>query len=202
MVDGIGRSTLGDLLRGDTGIRLVNVAITRAKGKLVVLANKVWCSQAFKSANNPLLWELIMGRGTAERLRVVPPRNIGVVERRNKLESPIEEALFEAILKHAALADIEPQYVIRDDKKNVISRADFAFPELKYAVYCDGKEWHLREDRWQRDWRQRNKLTELGWSYSVFTGTDIYRNPDECAFIIADTYHARLESMEKRKMER
>ncbi|MCI0612176.1 DUF559 domain-containing protein, partial [bacterium] len=74
-----------------------------------------------------------------------------------------------------------------------VSRADFAFPEIKYAVYCDGKQWHLKEDRWQRDLRQRNKLTELGWIFLVFTGSEIYRNADECAAQVLKTYRKRLK---------
>lgn len=194
MVDGFGRSGIGYLLRGDTGIRLVNVAITRAKGKLVVLANKTWCGRAFERTDNPILWDLIMGRGPTERLQVLPPAHIDTEKQREKPESPIEQTLLEAMLKHTDLSSVVTQYVIRDKTGSPISRADFAFPALKYAVYCDGKQWHLREDRWQRDWRQRNKLAELGWIFSVFTGSDIYRNPDECTGQIAETYRSRLES--------
>jgi len=61
-------------------------------------------------------------------------------------------------------------------------------------VYCDGRQWHLREDRWQRDCRQRNRLAELSWVFSVFTGSDIYRNPSECVAQIRRTYRGRLES--------
>ena len=199
MVDGVGRSGIGNLLRGDTGIRLVNVAITRAKGKLVVLANKTWCKRAFEPTDNSILWKLIMGRRPTERLQVSPPIHIDTEKGREKLESPIEQALFEAMLKHTDLSSVITQYVIRDKNESPISRADFAFPVLKYAIYCDGKQWHLREDRWQRDWRQRNKLTELGWIFAVFTGRDIYRNPDECAVQIAETYRSRMESIKRQR---
>lgn len=200
MVDGAGRSGIGNLLRGDIGTRLVNVAITRARGKFVVLADKTWCKRSFERTDNPILWELIMGRGMTERLQVSPPIRIDTEKKREKLESPIEEALFEAMRKHTDLSNVVTQYVIRDQIENPISRADFAFPALKYAVYCDGQQWHLREDRWQRDWRQRNKLTELGWIFSVFTGSDIYRNPDECAGQIAETYRSRLVSIKRQRV--
>ena len=200
MVDGVGRSGVGYLLRGDTGIRLVNVAVTRAKGKLIVLADKTWCKRAFEPTDNPILWELIMGHGAIERLQVAPPVSIDIEKQREKLESPIEQALFEAMRKHADLASVETQHVIRDKTESPVSRADFAFPALKYAVYCDGKQWHLREDRWQRDWRQRNKLTELGWIFSVFTGSDIHHNPDECAVQVAETYRSRKESMKRQRV--
>ena len=44
LVDGPKRKKPGKLLQGDTGIRLVNVAITRARGKVVLLANKTCAS--------------------------------------------------------------------------------------------------------------------------------------------------------------
>lgn len=200
MVDGVGRSGIGNLLRGDTGIRLVNVAITRAKGKLIVLADKTWCKRAFERTDNPILWDLIMGRKAIEWLQVTSPVPVDVEKQREKLESPIEQALFEAMLKHADLTRIETQYIIRDKTESLVSRADFAFPSLKYAVYCDGKQWHLREDRWQRDWRQRNKLTELGWIFSVFTGSDIHHNPNECATQVAETYRSRMDSLKRQRI--
>ena len=40
LVDGQGRDRLGILLRGEPGTRLVNVAVTRARGKVVVLAEQ------------------------------------------------------------------------------------------------------------------------------------------------------------------
>lgn len=202
MVDGPGRPRLGNLLRDDTGIRLVNVAITRAKGKFVLLADKAWCKLAFTRHDNPILWDLIMEREMEERLQVSQPIDPSVddIERqRNKLESPIEQALFEAMLKHAKLTKVATQYIIRDEAEKIVSRADFAFPEIRYAVYCDGKQWHLKEDRWQRDLRQRNKLAELGWIFSVFTGSDINRKLDECVEQIAKTYGSRRKGIKQQR---
>lgn len=187
MVDGEGRNKLGKLLSGDTGIRLVNVAITRARGKLVLLANRGWCQSHMERTENPILWDLIVGRKSNEQLRVLPPPSIEQSEPRHLTESPIEQALLEAMKLEAELQDVETQWVIRDLTGNPISRADFAFPTIKYAVYCDGAQWHLKYDRWQRDWRQRNKLTELGWSFSVFTGRQINTSVEECVKQIIET---------------
>ena len=186
MVDGIGRPGLGALLRGDTGMRLVTVAITRAKGKLIVLADKDWCRRTLQQADNPILWELIMQRRPAERIQVSPP-TMDTVWQGGTSGSPIEQALLEAMLKHADLSDVKARYVIRDKTGAPVSRVDFALPALKYAVYCDGKQWHVRQDRWQRNARQRNRLTELGWAFSVFTGRDITRAADKCVRQIAET---------------
>ena len=95
------------------------------------------------------------------------------------------------------LSTVRAQFVIRDATGQPVSRADFAFAELKYAVYCDGRQWHLREDRWEHDLRQRNKLAELGWTFSVFTGREINRNAHTCAAQVLETYTARLESLRR-----
>jgi very-short-patch-repair endonuclease len=194
MVDGVGRQKIGSLLQGDTGIRLVNVAITRAKGKFIIIADKKWCQKHFRREENSLLWDLIFEHKSGKLINVAPPLDIDF-RKRNKLESPIEELLFDKLSENKRLAkNIQPQYFINDENNNTISRADFAFPDINYAVYCDGKQWHLRQDRWQRDWRQRNKLTELGWIFSVFTGSDIQNHTDACVSQIEKTYLSRLEN--------
>ena len=187
MVDGRGRSNLGALLRGDTGMRLVNVAISRAKGKLVVLADRDWCRSAFQRMDNPLLWDLLMEREAEEVCAVEPALPLVAHSGSASVESPIEAALYTAMLNVTELSTVVPQFIIRDESGTPVSRADFAFPEFKYAVFCDGKQWHVRVDRWQRDWRQRNRLTELGWRFTVFTGSDVVRSPSQCAAQVLNT---------------
>lgn len=198
LVDAPGRPDVGFLLRGDTGIRLVNVAITRAKGKIIVLADKKWCEQVDIGAKNPILGCVIQGQVMSVRGRracashvpvTAAPRSDKVEVMRRRAESPIEAALLEALVQrgpHGLLPDA--QYVIRDECGELVSRADFAYPDVKYAVYCDGRQWHLVEGRWQRDLRQRNKLAELGWTFSVFSGADIRRDPRHCAEQVWKTY--------------
>ena len=73
LVDGPGRHNLGLLLRGDAGTRLVNVAISRARGKLVVVADREWCRSSDISTHNRLLSQLVFG-GVA--MKVVSPRDV------------------------------------------------------------------------------------------------------------------------------
>ncbi|MCB8975827.1 MAG: AAA family ATPase [Ardenticatenaceae bacterium] len=61
MVDGPGRTKLGQLLVGDTGLRLVNVAISRAREKFILLANKQWCRSVMTREQNPILWDMVVG---------------------------------------------------------------------------------------------------------------------------------------------
>ena len=65
MVDGRGRPKIGKLLQGDNGLRLVNVAFTRAKGKLILLADRAWCLQAMQTEFQcaPAKTRLRQGRG-------------------------------------------------------------------------------------------------------------------------------------------
>jgi len=192
IVDGPGRSSPGVLLQGDTGIRLVNVAATRARGKLILIANAPWYRQNANPGDNRLLWRLITDRSPRESMDVQPPTRDGRAKdaKLRQCESPIEEELLQAMRRIPALQDVEPQYVIRDEEK-IVSRADFAFPDAKLAVYCDGARWHLQHGRWRRDWRIRNKLQELGWTFNVFPGSDVKENPDECARQVLKTYRAR-----------
>jgi very-short-patch-repair endonuclease len=193
LVDGPGRAKLGSLLSGDAGVRLVNVAVTRARGKFILLADRQWCLQHITRDDNALLLRLVSGESAVNAVPVAPPKRLQAQgdSRRAQAESPIERMLFDAVIEHSELAGVVPQHVICDAQGVPVTRADFAFPELKYAVYCDGKQWHLQEDRWQRDWRQRNKLTEMGWVFSVFTGSEINRAAPLCAEQIVNTYRSR-----------
>lgn len=192
VVDGPGRSSPGVLLRGDTGIRLVNVAATRARGKLVVLANRPWFEeQRPDRIDNRLLWRLVTGRAPSEQMNVEPPSRDGRAadQRLRQCESPIERKLLRALREIPELESVEPQFVIEDEGE-IVSRADFAFPDARLAVYCDGARWHLQQGQWKRDWRIRNRLQELGWTFNVFPGSDIYDDPDRCARQVLKTYRS------------
>jgi very-short-patch-repair endonuclease len=189
LVDGFGHHGLGKLLQGDNGVRLATVAITRAKGKLIVLADRTWCADPrnFERATNPVLWDLIVKASSSEILPVIPFPPFIVDKRRAKTESPIETTLYDEMMLHADMEHLVAQHPIQDQNGLLVSRADFAFPELKLAIFCDGRHWHLREDRWQRDIRQRNRLAELGWTFLVFTGKEIIRDPSGCVAVIQAT---------------
>jgi hypothetical protein len=102
MVDGVGRGEVGRLLRDDTGIRLVNVAITRARGKLIVIADKTWYARSCLDRNNSLLEHLISGKTNVKQIQVVsPPAPHGNGQAGDDgTESPIEKLLLDAMRKH------------------------------------------------------------------------------------------------------
>jgi hypothetical protein len=200
LVDGPGRSRLGTLLRGDTGVRLTTVAATRGRGKLILIANRRWFKQNAMPSDNRLLWQLIIGQSNSGRIDVRPPKPDGRAHepKLRRCESPIEKELYHAMKRVPELEGVEPQYVIRDERGRIVSRADFAFPDLKFAVYCDGARWHLKHGRWRRDWRIRNRLQELGWAFNVFPGSDIKQDPVRCAKQVLNT-HRSLSSVSTRR---
>ena len=175
------------------------MAITRAKGKLIVIADKEWCKRVRIHNHNALLGELVLGTRPTKTLSVQRRSQAesftpsGHSSERDKTESPIEEALFDAMAKIPILAMVRSQYLIRDLAGIPISRADFALEDVKYAIYCDGRKWHLKEDRWEVDLSQRNKLAENGWIFSVFSGRQIFKDSASCAAQIAETYMHRLD---------
>lgn len=186
MVDGVGRNKLGQLLRDDTGMRLINVAVTRARGKVVLIVDHAWCKQYLRAADNPLLYDLIFGKAAPRALSVSPPS----MRPSAKLLSGVqvlEQRLQDAIREATPHIEIQARYLIHDEKANVISRADFAFPEVKYAIYLDGAHWHVQGRNWQRDIRQRKDLTRLDWRFTIISRHEVEQDVAGWAATIGQT---------------
>lgn len=184
LVDAPPRSKPGRLLLDDTGLRLANVAITRARHRLIVLADRLWFRHKANKAGNELLWELIANRPEAEVRDVVPSEDRAEP---SPYDSALEALLGDAIEGERDLRDVRPQYRIRRDDGTLISRADFAVPHLKYAIYVDGPEWHLTPRAWRRDNRLRSELRGDGWTVSVFPAATVTANVSGCVADIRAT---------------
>jgi hypothetical protein len=196
LVDGPGRNGLGALLRGHSGIRLVNVAATRSKGKVVVIADVDWCDRVNIGETNPLLHRLIVARKATARVAVVPPpKHTGTSI--DAVESPIEGELLQAMQSTLDISSLAIQHQILDRDGSIITRADFAFPNVQLAIYCDGRKWHCVENQWQRDMRQRNRLASLGWSFLAYSGRDIRDHAQQCAAQIAEVHAGLLSAAPK-----
>jgi len=61
---------------------------------------------------------------------------------------------------------------------------DFAFPEVKLAVECDGNRWHSTEEQISKDKKREQKLKELGWSVLRFKDKEIIKNPKKIINIV------------------
>ncbi len=192
VVEDVGRSGLTMVLTGDAGIRLTNVAISRARYKLITIASKVYHEHRTRRDDNPLLWQLIVDRTDDEIIRLVEDSDIDI-RSAPRYESSLEAVLAQSMGQIPGWDRVISQYIIRDDNGKLISRADFAIPEKKYALYVDGSVWHLCVDGWRRDQRLRGKLRDQGWTVRVIPGYEIERNPSECVSVIERDIYALRE---------
>jgi very-short-patch-repair endonuclease len=165
-------------------MRLVNVAITRARGKLVIIADKQWL-QRTQIYNRGLLWTIFFGPRAKPASCVVKPLQLGRETPSNNLEgtpeSPIEEMLASALrTKMTGPQILVLQHRIKDESGKIVSRADMAFPEERLAIFCDGARYHLEPNQWKRDLRQRRELTRLGWRFLAYSGSEIVHDVQHC----------------------
>ena len=58
---------------------------------------------------------------------------------------------------------------------------DFAFPDQKLAIECDGKYWHSFPEAKRRDKAKNTYLNNKGWQIIRLKEDDIKENADECA---------------------
>jgi len=86
-----------------------------------------------------------------------------------------------------------PQYEIRDDHGTLLTVPDFAYPDRKIAIFCDGYAYHGNVDALSQDARKRNALQAMGWSVLVFWGRQILRDPAGCEAQIWQCFEFRRE---------
>ena len=95
-------------------------------------------------------------------------------------ESEIETHLLRALypeLGPDAQKEIQAQYII-DYYDMPVTLPDFAFPDAKIAIYCDGYEHHSERDPFQKDRQQSRELQLQGWCVLRFAGGEILNETD------------------------
>lgn len=105
--------------------------------------------------------------------------------RRALLESPLEEAFYDAWLESLPpqLDGLVPQYEVEVSGSNY--RLDFAIPERKIAYEMDGKTYHGTLDAMERDHRRDLKLKLAGWQVHRFGGDMIRESAREVVRLAA-----------------
>ena len=112
-------------------------------------------------------------------------------------QSPIEARLLEALQQIPGLPTPELQYEIRNGDR-LVTVPDFAYPDARIAVFCDGFAFHGNPDTLELDAKKRNWLqSREGGSWVVLTywGRTIMRKAEACVREIADLYRQRTERM-------
>ena len=70
-----------------------------------------------------------------------------------------------------AQKEIQAQYMI-DYYAMPVTLPDFAFPDAKIAIYCDGYEFHSEREAFQKDRHQSRELQLQGWCVLRFAGRE------------------------------
>lgn len=87
--------------------------------------------------------------------------------------SPIEEMLLNALYPRLRTKErdlLVAQYQVSMDK---VRKPDFAFPQLKIAIYCDGWQYHQDKPAFHQDRSESRALQSVGWVVLRFTGGEI-----------------------------
>lgn len=109
-------------------------------------------------------------------------------------QSPIEAHLLAALQGVPGLPLPVAQYEIRDGDR-IITVPDFAYPDARIAVFCDGFAFHGNRDTLELDARKRNWLQSAGWVVLTYWGRTIQKAPQLCAKEIADVYRQRVPAL-------
>ena len=108
-------------------------------------------------------------------------------------QSPIEEMLLAAMRRRSGMPEPVAQFEILVDNR-LLTVPDFAYPDQKIAVFCDGFAFHGNVDTLELDSFKRNKLQELGWTVLTYWGRTINRAADKCAAEIFQVFSSRQQT--------
>jgi very-short-patch-repair endonuclease len=96
-------------------------------------------------------------------------------------ESIIEARLYEVIYPATRPARLVCQFEIDQ------FRLDFAFPDYKVGVECDGADFHTSQKDRDYDFWKDCKLNGRAWLVVRLTGSEIYRDPHGCVIDVLET---------------
>jgi very-short-patch-repair endonuclease len=134
----------------------------------------------------------------------IPPLAIGIVMSlialwlwtklrnafRRKSGTPIELRLAKAIECSSVLPKPKEQHRVFIDGR-LLTIPDYAYPEHRIAIFCDGWAYHGNLESISGDSWKRNRLSADGWIVLVFWGRDIMRDPNRCLRMIEMAYRHR-----------
>ena len=111
-----------------------------------------------------------------------------VLDKVSILESPIEDYLYKGLIEIGLSTHCQLQYQIGK------YRVDFAFPDARLVVECDGKKYHFTES-WQmeKDQKRDKYLARKGWRVLHIEGLAIRRHIDLCLKKITDNLRGFID---------
>jgi hypothetical protein len=113
------------------------------------------------------------------------------------LLDPLAESVFESMTRvqivTAGLPAPVLQYSVVCDGR-WLARVDFAWPEQRVILECDGFEFHGSREAFERDRRRWNELTRAGWRVIVVTWRQIVADPTYVARVIGEVLSTTTHS--------
>jgi predicted transcriptional regulator of viral defense system len=98
----------------------------------------------------------------------------------------ILESLTRVLLWRNGMCPSASQWTVSHAATAWVGRLDFAWPELRVALECDGYEWHADRPQFQNDRRRWSTLTRMGWLTGVVTWFDVTGDPAYVVGLVAD----------------
>ena len=90
--------------------------------------------------------------------------------------SPIEEMLLYALYPRLKTKERDLLCAQYEFPAAGVWKPDFAFPQLKIAIYCDGWEYHQEKSSFHQDRSESRLLQAMGWEVLRFTGSEIHND--------------------------
>jgi very-short-patch-repair endonuclease len=114
------------------------------------------------------------------------PSAVRVAELADPLAASVFESLTRVLLVEAGISRPVSQFTVRGQDGSWIGRVDFAWPDLRLVLECDGFEHHASPEAFNRDRRRWNALSRAGWRLVVITWHDLVADP---AYIVGLLAH-------------
>ena len=115
------------------------------------------------------------------------PSAVKVADLADPLSGSVLESITRVRLIDAGLRPTVSQHTIVDRNGAWIGRVDFAWPEARLVLECDGFEHHEGRDAFHRDRRRWNALVRAGWRVVIVTWHDVIDDPAYLVDLVA--YH-------------
>lgn len=96
------------------------------------------------------------------------------------------ESLTRVLLWRNNIAPPTSQYPFTHPTRGWIGWVDFAWPELRVILECDGYEFHAARGPFQKDRRRWSAVGSAGWHLAVVTWFDVTCEPDYVVELVRD----------------
>lgn len=97
-------------------------------------------------------------------------------------------------LKRLGIHDGQRDYEIQNEEGRLVTVSDFAWPDLKVAVFCAGYAYDGNPEILELDAKKRNFLQARGWIVLTFWGRTLLKDADGCAQEVLRVLRSRRKS--------